>query len=182
MKFEKTNLAGVTLIKPKVFEDQRGHFLEAFRRAGFEQQGLVFDFCQDNISTSAKGTVRGLHYQKEPHAQAKLVMAVSGEILDVALDIRKDSETFGQYFSTILNDENRHMMLVPEGFAHGFSVLSNRATVYYKCNRYYHKESERGVRWDDPAIGIDWNTDSPILSEKDKELPLLNEVNQEDLF
>lgn len=182
MRIEKTNLSGVVLIKPKIFEDQRGHFFEAFRREFFEEHGLEFDFCQDNISTSAKGTVRGLHYQMKPHAQAKLVMAVKGTILDVAVDIRKESPTFGHHFSTVLNDENRHMMLVPEGFAHGFSVLSEKATVYYKCNRYYHKKSERGVRWDDPSIGVDWKTDTPILSGKDRELPLLNEVNQEDLF
>lgn len=182
MQFEKTSLDKVWLIKPKIFEDDRGHFLESFRKEIFKEKGVEYEFVQDNISTSTKGTVRGLHYQIFPHSQAKLVMAVYGEILDVAVDIRKNSPTFGQHFSTILNDQNRHMMLVPSGFAHGFSVLSEKATVAYKCDQYYHKDSERGVRWNDPALKIDWKTESPILSEKDKKQPLLNDVPDKDLF
>lgn len=182
MQFEKTSLDKIWLIKPKIYEDDRGHFLESFRKEVFKQKGVEYDFVQDNISTSAKGAVRGLHYQKDPYSQAKLVMAIYGEILDVAVDIRKDSPTFGQHFSTILNDKNRHMMLVPSGFAHGFSVLSEQATVAYKCNQYYHKESERGVRWNDPALQIDWKTKSPILSEKDKQQPLLKDIQPNDLF
>ena len=182
MIFEETALEGVVLVRPKIFEDRRGHFLEAFRKEKFRENGLIHEYIQDNISTSGKGTVRGLHYQVEPHAQAKLVMALKGEILDVAVDIRKDSPTFGRYYSTVLSETNRHMMLVPEGFAHGFSVLSDQATVYYKCNRYYHKESERGVKWNDPEIGIDWQTEEAILSDKDRKLPLLKEVPEENLF
>lgn len=182
MQFEKTSLDEVWLIKPRIFEDDRGHFLESFRKEVFKENGVEYDFVQDNISTSTKGTVRGLHYQISPHSQAKLVMAAYGEILDVAVDIRKDSPTFGKYFSAILNDKNRHMMLVPSGFAHGFSVLSDKATVAYKCDQYYHKESERGVHWNDPALEIDWKTEVPILSEKDKKQPLLKEIQQKDLF
>lgn len=182
MKFEKTSLGQVWLIKPQVFKDERGHFLESFRKEIFKEHNVEHNFVQDNISTSVKGTVRGLHYQIPPFGQAKLVMAVSGEILDVAVDMRKNSPTFGRYFSAILNDENRYMMLISSGFAHGFSVLSDRATVAYKCNQYYHQDSERGIRWNDPALQIDWKTDSPILSEKDNNLPLFKDVNQDDLF
>ncbi len=182
MQFEKTSLNNVWLIKPRIFEDDRGHFLESFRKEIFKEQGVEYDFVQDNISTSTKGTVRGLHYQITPHSQAKLVMAIYGEILDVAVDIREDSPTFGNYFSTVLNDTNRHMMLVPSGFAHGFSVLSETATVAYKCDQYYHKDSERGLRWNDPDLGIDWKTESPILSEKDQKQPFLNEIQSKDLF
>lgn len=182
MQFEKTLLDKVWLITPRIFEDDRGHFLESFRKEVFKEKGVEYDFVQDNISTSTKGTVRGLHYQIDPHSQAKLVMAVYGEILDVAVDIRKDSPTFGKYFSAVLNDKNRNMMLVPSGFAHGFSVLSDTATVAYKCDQYYHKDSERGVRWNDPDLGIDWKTDSPILSEKDEKQPLLKEIQSNELF
>lgn len=182
MQFEKTLLDKVWLITPRIFEDDRGHFLESFRKEIFKEKGVEYDFVQDNISTSTKGTVRGLHYQIDPHSQAKLVMAVYGEILDVAVDIRKDSPTFGKYFSAVLNDKNRNMMLVPSGFAHGFSVLSDTATVAYKCDQYYHKDSERGVRWNDPDLGIDWKTDSPILSEKDEKQPLLKEIQSNELF
>lgn len=182
MQFEKTSLDKVWLIKPKVYKDDRGQFLEAFRREIFKKQGVEYNFVQDNISTSAKGTVRGLHYQIPPYSQAKLVMAIYGEILDVAVDMRKNSPAFGKHFSAVLNDKNRHMILIPSGFAHGFSVLSDQATVAYKCDQYYHKESERGVRWNDPVLQIDWKTDSPILSEKDENLPLLKNVNTEDFF
>lgn len=182
MQFEKTSLDRVWLIKPRIFEDDRGHFLESFRKEIFKEHGIEYNFVQDNISTSTKGTVRGLHYQKAPHSQSKLVMAVYGEILDVAVDIRENSPTFGEHFSAVLSDQNRYMMLVPSGFAHGFSVLSETATVAYKCDQYYHKESERGVRWNDPALDIDWKTDSPILSEKDQKQPLLKEIQSKDLF
>lgn len=182
MEFEKTSLDTVWLIKPNVYKDDRGQFLESFRRDIFKEKGVEYHFVQDNISTSTKGTIRGLHYQKSPHSQAKLVMAVYGEILDVAVDIRKDSPTFGKHYSALLNDDNRHMMLVPSGFAHGFSVLSNKATVAYKCDKYYHKASERGVRWNDPTLQIDWKVEDPILSQKDKDLPLLRDVSPDDFF
>lgn len=182
MKFEQTPLKNVWLIKPDIHSDDRGHFLEAFRRDLFKKHGLEYEFVQDNISTSKKNTLRGLHYQLPPASQAKLIMVPHGEILDVAVDARVHSPTFGRYFSTLLSSENRHMMLIPSGFAHGFSVLSEEATIHYKCNDYYNKTLERGIRWDDPKINIDWKIDSPILSEKDNALPLLDEMEESDLF
>lgn len=182
MKFIKSAIDDVWIVEPDLFKDHRGHFLEAFRESLFRQRGFIDRYVQDNISQSIKGTLRGLHYQKYPHSQAKLVMAISGIVLDVAVDIRRKSPTFGQYVSAELSAQNRRMMMIPPGFAHGFSVLSERATIYYKCSTYYDKESECGIRWDDPEIGIDWQVESPILSEKDKLLPLLSEVAREDLF
>ena len=182
MNFIKSAIDDVWIIEPTLFEDQRGHFLEAFRERLFREQGIIYRYVQDNISQSSQGTLRGLHYQKHPHSQSKLVMALSGKVLDVAVDIRHNSATFGQYVSAELSEHNRRMMLIPPGFAHGFSVLSESATIYYKCSNYYDKESERGIRWDDPAVGIDWKVESPLLSDKDKLLPLLSEVTPDDLF
>lgn len=182
MIFEKTSLDNVWLIKPKVFGDDRGHFLETFRKEVFRKKGLEHEFVQDNISRSVKGTVRGLHYQLPPASQAKLVMVPHGEVLDVAVDMRPNSPTFKKHFSTVLSSENRHAMLIPTGFAHGFSVLSDEATIYYKCNDYYNQELERGVRWNDPELNIDWKVDDPILSEKDRSMPYLRELKSEDLF
>lgn len=182
MKFIETNLKGVYVIEPAIFEDERGHFLEAFREKKFQDQGLIFRYVQDNISTSVRGVVRGLHYQKDPFTQAKLVMAVRGAILDVAVDIRRDSPTFGHHFSIELTDKNRRMMLIPPGFAHGFSVLSDETTVFYKCSGYYNKEHERGIRWNDPKLNIDWKITDPIVSDKDQIQPFLNELPADDLF
>ncbi|MEX1268668.1 MAG: dTDP-4-dehydrorhamnose 3,5-epimerase [Balneolaceae bacterium] len=182
MKFERTSLNNVWLIKPEIYKDPRGQFLEAFRTDLFKEHGIEYEFVQDNISTSQKNTLRGLHYQLPPSSQTKLIMVPHGEILDVAVDVRQNSPTFGQHFSTILNSENRHMMLIPTGFAHGFSVLSDEATIFYKCNDYYNKPLERGIRWNDPEVNIDWKIDSPILSEKDKKLPFLKNMEQSDLF
>ncbi|MCC5942631.1 MAG: dTDP-4-dehydrorhamnose 3,5-epimerase [Balneolaceae bacterium] len=182
MNFRQTDLDGVLVIEPKIFQDHRGQFLETYREDMFIDHDLHYSFVQDNISTSGRNTLRGLHYQKSPHAQAKLVMAVRGTILDVAVDLRKNSKTFGQHFSAVLSDENRHMMLVPEGFAHGFSVISDHATVLYKCSSYYNKPSERGLLWSDPELNIDWKIDSPTISEKDAALPTLANLPEEDLF
>lgn len=182
MKFEETKLQHVWLIKSKRYKDERGEFLETFRVEYFKENGLEFEFVQDNISVSKKGTIRGLHYQLPPASQGKLVMVPNGKILDVAVDIRQHSPTYKQHFSTILSSENRHMMFIPTGFAHGFSVLSDEATVYYKCNNYYNKELERGIKWDDPELNIGWKVENPILSEKDMELPLLNDMQERDLF
>ena len=143
--------------------------------------GISDTFVQDNISKSFFGTVRGLHYQLE-QPQAKLVQCISGKILDVAVDMRKGSKTFGQYVATQLSSENHKQMYIPVGFAHGFSVLSEEAIVYYKCSNYYHKESERGVRWDDQDIRINWGVDRPIISDKDKVQPLLTSIKDKDLF
>ncbi len=182
MKFNKTKLDGVWVIEPNIFQDHRGQFLETFREEQFREKNLPSEFVQDNISTSARNTVRGLHYQKQPHAQVKLVMAVTGTILDVAVDLRKNSKTFGHYFSATLSAENRNMMLVPDGFAHGFSVLSDHATVLYKCSSYYNKPTERGIFWNDPELNIDWKVDEPVISEKDEHLPVLSNLPKEDLF
>ena len=179
---EKTNLAGILLIKPKIFADSRGHFLEVYRKQLLKQNGIDIDFVQDNVSKSTKGTLRGLHYQKPPSSQAKLVMAVHGKVLDVAVDMRKYSATFGQHFSAELSSQNRHMMFIPSGFAHGFSVLSDEATIYYKCSDYYNKELECGVRWDDSDLNINWKVDNPILSDKDQSLPYFKAVENDDLF
>jgi dTDP-4-dehydrorhamnose 3,5-epimerase len=182
LRFKETTLKGVWLIEPTIYGDDRGHFLETFREVYFKEKGLVSSFVQDNISVSKKGAVRGLHYQCNPHAQAKLVMAIEGEILDVAVDLRKSSSTFGKSFKAKLNSNNRIMMLIPEGFAHGFSVLSEKATVYYKCSNYYNRDAERGIKWDDLNIGIDWEVKNPILSEKDENNPNLADINPSDLF
>lgn len=182
MIIEKTELEPVLLIKPKPHRDDRGEFVEVFRENIFRKEGIDVDFVQDNISRSKKNSLRGLHYQLPPSSQVKLIMVPHGEILDVAVDMRRNSPTFKQYFSTVLSAENRHMLFVPTGFAHGFAVLSDEATVYYKCNDYYAKELERGVRWDDPDLDIDWNISDPILSEKDKSLPLLSKMDKGNLF
>jgi len=182
MKIESTHLQTVKLIKPTPFKDARGEFLEVYREHLFREAGIDIEFVQDNISTSKKNTVRGLHYQLPPSSQVKLVIVPHGEILDVAVDMRENSPTFGSYFSTVLSAENRHMLFVPTGFAHGFAVLSDVATVYYKCNDYFNKELERGVRWNDPAIEIEWGVSDPILSKKDQQLPLLDEIDENDLF
>lgn len=182
MIIKKTELEPVLLIKPTPHRDARGEFVEVFREHIFREAGIFVSFVQDNISHSKKNSLRGLHYQLPPSSQVKLVMATQGTILDVVVDMRKNSPTFKQHYTTILSDENRHMLYVPTGFAHGFSVLSDEATVYYKCNDYYNKELERGVRWDDPELNIDWNVSEPVLSEKDQNLPLLKEIDDKNLF
>ncbi|MGB0347826.1 MAG: dTDP-4-dehydrorhamnose 3,5-epimerase [Balneolaceae bacterium] len=181
MEIISSQIPEIKIIVPKIFADNRGYFLESFRADLFKEAGIDIDFIQDNISKSAKGTLRGLHYQKE-QPQAKLVKCISGKILDVAVDVRMNSETFGQYVATELSEENHMQMFIPEGFAHGFSVLSDEAIVCYKCSSYYHKESERGIRWDDSKINIEWGIESPILSDKDKNHPFLESLTEKDLF
>lgn len=181
MKISNTRIPDVKVIEPSVFGDQRGYFLESFRTSVMAEAGILDNFIQDNISKSSKNTVRGLHYQLE-QPQAKLVQCIVGKILDVAVDVRRGSKTFGQYVATQLSSDNHKQMYIPAGFAHGFSVLSDEAIVYYKCSDYYHKESERGVRWDDPEIRINWGVDRPILSDKDKIQPLISSIQDKDLF
>lgn len=180
MEIEKCNIPEVLLLKPKVFGDERGFFLETFRQSWFEEQGLDFQFVQDNHSSSAKGVLRGLHYQME-QTQGKLVRVVRGEVFDVAVDMRQGSPTFGQYASAILSEENKHLFWVPPGFAHGFLVLSEMAEFVYKCTDYYHPKSEASLRWDDPTVAIDWplaqhGIGAPSLSDKDKEGFLLSDA------
>lgn len=166
------------ILEPKVFEDSRGNFFESYHKTRLEEHGLCYDFVQDNQSHSSLGVIRGLHYQKEPHAQAKLVRVVEGVIFDVAVDIRPGSATYGQWFGLEISARNQLQLMIPEGFAHGFSVLSTQATVFYKCNTYYHPDSEAGIRFDDPDLRINWNIDlkSAVVSEKDRNLPYFKDL------
>jgi dTDP-4-dehydrorhamnose 3,5-epimerase len=165
----ETKLHGLYLLEPKVFEDVRGYFLESYNQETFKKIGIDVDFVQDNQSLSSKGTLRGLHFQKPPYAQAKLIRVITGSILDVAVDIRTDSKTYGKYFSAILDGENKRMLYIPEGFAHGFLALENNTLIQYKCSNLYNKESEGGIIWNDPDININWEIDyEPIISDKDK--------------
>ncbi len=179
MQIIETPLSGLYVIKPKVFEDHRGYFFESYNLRNFNEHGLHYDFVQDNESLSNYGIIRGLHYQLAPYAQTKLTRVIQGRIYDVAVDLRENSPTFGQWYGQELSDENKHQMLIPRGFAHGFSVLSDRAIVFYKCDNYYHPESERGINYKDPALGIDWQIDpgKAIVSAKDKVLPDFNEAD-----
>lgn len=175
MKIIETNLSGCFLIEPKLFHDERGYFMESFNEKTFNEiLNTSIHFVQDNQSVSTKGVLRGLHYQTGAHAQAKLVRVLEGSVLDIALDIRPNSPTYGQHFSVELSAENQKQLFVPKGFAHGFLVLSERATFFYKCDHYYHKESEAGIKFDDPALNIDWNfsREQLIVSEKDILQPL----------
>ena len=178
MKIRETGIEGLRVIEPKVFRDSRGYFLESYHKAWLEEQSIFHDFIQDNQSRSTFGVVRGLHYQKEPYTQAKLIRVTEGTILDVAVDIRPGSATYGQWYGLEISDMNHLQLLIPGGFAHGFSVLSAYATVFYKCDTYYHPASESGVRFDDPDLGIDWKIDlkSAVISEKDRMLPYLKDL------
>jgi len=180
VKFTKTSLSEVLMIAPQVFHDDRGFFLETFHHEKYVEGGIDRAFIQDNHSHSQQGTLRGLHYQLS-HAQGKLVYAVTGEIFDVAVDIRKGSPTFGQWVGVTLSAENKHQVYVPEGFAHGFCVLSETADVMYKCTDVYSPEDEGGILWSDPEIGIEWPVSDPILSEKDSRYPKLREVPEDRL-
>lgn len=181
MIIEKTRLQDLVLITPTVFEDTRGYFFEAYNQAKFHENGIMYNFIQDNQSYSTRGVIRGLHLQINPFAQAKLVRVLEGEILDVAVDLRKDSPTYGQHFSVLLSAENKKQLMVPHGFAHGFSVLSETASVMYKVDQLYHKESERGIRYDDPTLAIDWQVspEEVIVSDKDLILPGFEDIDWE---
>lgn len=170
MQFTPTKLAGVIEITPRVFEDERGYFFESYNISLFREHGITEDFLQDNQSFSRKGVIRGLHFQREPFAQGKLVRVLCGAVLDVVVDIRPDSPTFGRYESFLLTEENRKMVYLPAGFAHGFSTLED-AVFSYKCTNVYHKASEGGILYNDPLLAIDWQVTDPIVSEKDVELP-----------
>lgn len=171
---KKAPLDGVIEIYPRIFEDQRGYFFESYRADWLKSAGVDHGWVQDNQSYSQKGTVRGLHFQRGEFAQAKLVRVIQGKVLDVIVDIRRDSPTFGEVYSTILDGKRNNLMYVPAGFAHGFSVLED-SIFAYKCSNYYHKESEGGILWNDSALDIDWQVDEPITSEKDGIWPTLEE-------
>jgi len=177
MNFIRTEIDGVFIVEPRVFPDARGYFFESWNREAFAAAGLNYDFVQDNQSMSAYGTIRGLHFQKGEHAQAKLVRALAGTVLDVAVDLRSGSPTFGKHVAVELSGENQRQLMIPRGFAHGFSVLSETAVFAYKCDNFYCKAAEGGLRFDDPALGIDWRVpaDRALLSEKDKINPLLKD-------
>lgn len=167
MELVSTGIEGLWVIKPKVFADNRGYFLESYNKSVFESKGLTLDFVQDNQSLSHSGVLRGLHFQNPPFAQGKLVRVITGAVYDVAVDIRKNSPTYGKYFGAELTEENKWMMYIPEGFAHGFLTLRDNTIFSYKCTNFYNKASEDCIKWDDESIGIKWNYKDPILSEKD---------------
>lgn len=178
-KFTETKIKGVYIIEPKVFGDNRGYFMETYNKEQFAEAGLTMNFVQDNESSSSKGVLRGLHFQTK-HTQGKLVRVTEGEVFDVAVDLRKGSPTYGQWEGVVLSAENKKQFYIPEGFAHGFLVLSDHAIFNYKCTDFYCPEGEGGVLWNDPDIGIEWpldGIDNIILSEKDKVHPTLKDLN-----
>lgn len=174
MPFTETNIPGLLVFEPKVFEDNRGYFFESFNAMTYNEAGIEVNFVQDNQSWSKYGVIRGLHYQLNPHAQTKLIRVLTGKILDVAVDIRKDSPTFGKSFSVELSKDNKKQLFIPAGFAHGFSVLSDHADVLYKCDSFYNRESEAGILYNDKTLSIDWKIPAgkEIVSEKDLKLPV----------
>jgi dTDP-4-dehydrorhamnose 3,5-epimerase len=179
MNIETTPIQDLVIINPSVFEDERGYFMESFNQQKLQEAGIHITFVQDNQSFSKQGTLRGLHYQNPPFAQTKLVRVLQGEIIDVAVDVRKNSSTYGQHFAIKLSAENKKQLLIPHGFAHGFSVISETAIVFYKCDQFYNKASEGGIRFDDPTLNIDWGIylKTAIVSEKDQILPLFTDCN-----
>lgn len=168
MKIIETPLPGLRIIEPTVFKDARGYFYESYNQQLFAKAGITDVFVQDNQSVSHKNVIRGLHFQNPPYAQAKLVRTIKGAVLDVVVDIRKQSPTYGQTFCIELTEDNFLMLYIPVGFAHGFSTLADHTIFAYKCSNFYHKESEDTIYWNDPSLNIDWKVENPILSEKDK--------------
>tara|TARA_B110001454_G_scaffold102045_1_gene96355 strand:- start:429 stop:992 length:564 start_codon:yes stop_codon:yes gene_type:complete len=175
MKVEKTRLDGLVVIHPDVHDDKRGYFFESYNKPLFKSLGIPSDFVQDNQALSGKNTLRGLHYQLK-HPQGKLIQVTLGKVYDISLDIRHGSPTFGQYFGIVLSDKNFNIVYVPEGFAHGYAVLSDTAIFQYKCTETYHPEDEHGIKWNDPSIHINWQITNPNISEKDLALPSLTEL------
>lgn len=176
MKFIKTEIDGLYVLEPKVFGDNRGYFMETYNLNDFKNEGLNYTFIQDNESKSKRGVLRGLHFQKT-FPQAKLVRVLSGEVFDVAVDLRENSKTYGKWYGIVLSSENKKQFLVPRGFAHGYLVLSEEATFAYKCDEFYHPEDEGGIMYNDPDVGVLWPYDGEIiLSEKDKKHPLLRDI------
>ena len=180
--FKKLNIPEVILVEAKAFSDDRGFFMESYQESNFIENGINDKFIQDNFSHSTKGVLRGLHYQKNPKAQAKLVTALRGEIFDVGVDIRKGSPTYGKWVGEILSEQNHRLLLVPEGFAHGFLVLSDEADVLYKVNEGYSPENERGILWNDPDIGIKWPMENPLVKDVDAKQPLLKDADNDFVF
>ena len=179
MKVTKTEIHGLLIVQPDVFTDSRGFFFESYNKKKYEESGIPNDFVQDNISKSKKGTVRGLHYQIGKFTQGKLCQVIEGEVLDVAVDIRFNSPTFGKHYSLILNSELKNQLWIPPGFAHGFSVLSDEAIFSYKCSNYYSKKHERSIIYNDPDLNIDWKVEKPIVSEKDLKAKRFKEIEKD---
>ncbi len=182
MTVETTPIADLLLIKPRIFGDERGYFFESYNQQAFAEAGIDFDFVQDNQSLSSKGVLRGLHFQQPPHAQGKLVRVIQGAVLDVAVDIREGSPTYGQHFKVELSGENKWMFWIPPGFAHGFLTLEDETIFSYKCTNFYNKESEGSVLWNDPVLNIDWGTKEPQLSEKDNQARPLSELQSKFVY
>jgi len=180
MRVLETGLPGVLIFEPAVFEDQRGYFMEMYHREKYDEAGIDCSFVQDNLSYSTHGTLRGLHYQY-PDGQAKLVQVITGEVFDVAVDIRRGSPAFGQWMGEYLSDKNKRQLFIPEGFAHGFCVLSDTAIFLYKCSNFYAPGSEGGVLCSDPDLAIDWPVKDPLLSDKDSKYPCLKDIPEENL-
>lgn len=179
MKITESKLKGVKIIELDIFNDSRGYFSETFSAKRYKEEGINLDFVQDNISVSKKGTLRGLHYQIPPKAQAKLCHVIKGSVLDVAVDLRFESPTFGQYFAIELSEKNHTQILIPAGFAHGFAVLSDEAIFQYKCSDFYSKEHERAIRFDDPDLKINWEIENPIVSDKDRSAKFFKEIEMD---
>ncbi|MGP8217713.1 MAG: dTDP-4-dehydrorhamnose 3,5-epimerase [Bacteroidia bacterium] len=175
MELTETQIKGLVIIQPKVFQDGRGYFYEPYNKKTFSEMGINDDFLQDNQSMSQKGVVRGLHFQNPPFAQSKLVRVIQGAVWDVVVDIRKNSPTYGKYFGIELNAENMTILYIPEGFAHGFKTLEDNTVFLYKCSAYYNKPSEDSIRWNDKDINIPWDIENPVLSEKDKNAKLFRD-------
>lgn len=174
--FKRLSIPDLILVSPKIYGDERGFFYELYKESVFIENGVTTKFVQDNISFSKQNVIRGLHYQSNPKAQAKLVSVITGEIFDVAVDIRKDSATFGKWVGETLSENNRKSLFIPEGFAHGFCVTSDTATVIYKVSNEYSPENERGIIWNDSTISINWPVENPTVTERDAKFPLLNSL------
>ena len=180
MRVVPKELEGVVIIEPEVFDDPRGYFMESYNQRRYQDIGIKADFVQDNISFSKGRTLRGLHYQY-PHTQAKLVQVLKGEVFDVAVDIRPQSTTFGKWIGKYLSDKNRQQLFIPEGFAHGFCVVSDEAIFMYKCSDLYARDCEKGILWSDPDLNIDWPVNDPLVSDKDSKLPYLKDITADRL-
>lgn len=175
MEFRKTSIEGLIEVLPRIFGDERGYFLESYHKQAFTDNGIPFEFVQDNQSLSSAGVLRGLHFQREPHAQGKLVRVIMGKALDVAVDLRPGSPTFGKHEKFLLDAKTQNMVYIPAGFAHGFLALE-QCLFTYKCTNFYNKTSEGGIIWNDPDLGIDWGVENPNISQKDLELPLFKDI------
>jgi len=182
MIVEKTTLKGVLVFKPVSFKDDRGYFFESFKKNVYAEHGITSEFVQDNLSKSKKGTIRGLHYQVGEFSQGKLCQVLEGIVLDVAVDIRFGSPTFGKYTVAELSEENHHQLWIPAGFAHGFSVLSDEAVFHYKCTQYYSKPHERAINLADKQLNIDWNVSAPLISPKDLEAKLFKDIDKDFIY